>query len=88
MCGWDEVVFSEDVATFRIKWRKLQSDFRRERLLVDYLRDTWLPMKEHFMAPWVDEQLHFGATETSRVEGFHSVLKQTLSVSSSTLWFF
>ncbi len=81
MSDWDDVVFSEDVATYRMKWRKLQSNYRRESLLVDYLRTTWMPLKEHFMAPWVDEWLHLGATETSRVEGFHSVLKHTLSVS-------
>jgi hypothetical protein len=34
------------------------------------------------MAPWVDEHLHLGATETSRVEGYHAVLKKTLSVSA------
>jgi hypothetical protein len=80
MKDWDNIVFAVTVATYREKWRDLQRRYRRETALIDYIRSTWLPLKEHFMAPWVDEHLHLGATETSRVEGFHSVLKQLLTL--------
>ncbi len=81
MRDWDDVVHAESVLSYRAQWRKLQSSYRRESSLLDYLRNTWLPLKEHFMAPWVNQHLHLGATETSRVEGFHSVLKSLLAVS-------
>jgi hypothetical protein len=81
MYDWHDVVFSVDVATYLMKWRKLQNNYWRGSLLVDYLRTMWMPLKKHFITPWVDELLHLGATQISRVEGFHSVLKQTLSVS-------
>ncbi len=79
---WQKVVLAELIETYRTKWRMLQSRYRRETSLLDYLRNTWLPLKEHFMAPWVNEYLHLGARETSRVEGVHAVLKQVLGVSS------
>ncbi len=81
MRNWDEVVYSDSITTYRDQWRSLQSSYRRDTSLLDYLRNTWLPLREHFMAPWVDQHLHLGATETSRVEGFHSVLKNLMGVS-------
>ncbi len=81
MEDWDEVVHADSLSTYRTKWKELQSRYRREVGLLDYLRNTWLPLKEHFMASWVDEHLHLGATETLQVEGFHSTLKQSLGVS-------
>ncbi len=79
---WDDVVFAISVDTYREKWRDLQRRNRRGSALLDYLRDTLLPLKEHFMSSWVDKHLHLGATETSRLEGFHSGLKQLLGVST------
>jgi hypothetical protein len=81
MQEWDNVVLAQSVESYRTKWQRLQNSLRRERSLLDYLRHTWIPLKEHFMAPWVNEHLHLGATETSRVEGFHAVLKQLMGVS-------
>ncbi len=81
MQGWQDVVLAESVGTYRTKWRELQSRHRREMSLHDYLQNTWLPLKEHFMAAWVNQHLHLGATETSHVEGFHAILKQVLGVS-------
>jgi hypothetical protein len=80
---WDDVVFAESLSTYRTKSKALQSRHSRETTLLNDLQSTWILLKEHFMAPWVDEHLHLGATETSRVEGFHSVLKQCLGVSLS-----
>jgi hypothetical protein len=79
--GWQEVVLAESVGTYRTKWRELQSKHRRETSLLDYLRNTWLPLKEHIMAAWVNQHLHLGAIKMSRVEGFHAILKQVLGVS-------
>jgi hypothetical protein len=81
MSDWDEMVNTNSVVTYRAKWRTMQSNYRREVALLDYLRNSWLPLREHFMAPWVDEHLHLGATKTTCVEGFHSVLKNFLGVS-------
>jgi hypothetical protein len=81
MQEWDEVTFAESVTVHRARWRKLQQSYRQEVALISYLRNTWLPLKEKFMSPWVDERLHFGATTTSRVEGAHAVLKRYLQVS-------
>jgi hypothetical protein len=81
MQDWDGVVFSAYVVTYCKKWRDLQRRYQRDTALIKYIRDIWLPLKEHFMALWVDEHLHLGATQTSWVEGFHAVLKQLLDVS-------
>jgi hypothetical protein len=82
MEDWDGIVFARSVAIYREKWQEMQRRYRREIALIDYIRNTWLPLKEHFVSSWVDEHLHLGAMETSRVEGFHAVLKQLLSVRS------
>ncbi len=81
MEDWDAVVHAELVQSYQTKWQRLQSTYRREASLIGYLRNNWLPLEEHFMAPWVDEHLHLGVTETSRVKGFHAVLKQVMGVS-------
>jgi hypothetical protein len=73
MSNCDEVVLADSVSTYRSQWRTLQSSYRRDSSLLDYLKNMWLPLQEHFMALWVDEHLHLGATEISRVEGFHAV---------------
>ncbi len=81
MSDWDYVVLADSASTYRSRWKTLQRNNRQESSLLDYLRNTWLPVREHFFAAWVNEHLHLGATETFCVKGFHAVLKIMLGVS-------
>ncbi len=85
MDDWDDVTFAESLADYRSQWRKFQLSYRRDTVLLDYLRSTWLPLREKFMSAWVDQHLHLGATTTSRVEGAHAILKRYLQVSALSL---
>ncbi len=53
MEDWDEVVHADSLSTYCTKWKDLHSQHRRKVGLLDYLRNTWLPLKEHFMAIWI-----------------------------------
>jgi hypothetical protein len=82
MKDWDKIAFAQSVAIYREKWQEMQHRCRRETALINYIQNMWLPLKEHCVSSWIDEHLYLGTTEPSRVEGFHAVLKQLLSVSS------
>jgi hypothetical protein len=83
MQAWDRVSFAATVPAFQEEWRSFQRRYRREAAFLDYLRDTWLPVKEKLMAAWVDEVLHLGTTTMSRAESAHAVLKRYLQVSGT-----
>ncbi|SAL96772.1 hypothetical protein [Absidia glauca] len=44
--------------------------------------ETWLPFKENFCSAWINDHLHLGSVNTSRVEGAHSKMKRRLKVST------
>ncbi|KAI9920835.1 hypothetical protein PsorP6_002092 [Peronosclerospora sorghi] len=63
------------------KWATLQPCIPPQ--ITRYLEDTWLDShKEHLVAAWTKDVLHFVHAVTSRVEGIHAYLKQWLGVST------
>jgi hypothetical protein len=52
----------------------------------EYIQTTWLPWKEKFVAAWVDDSLHLGQKNTSRVEGAHATLKKYIETSVADLY--
>jgi len=43
--------------------------------VLKYLKESWIPFKEHFVAAYTDPHLHLGQRTTSRVESSHHILK-------------
>ncbi|CAG8486596.1 16233_t:CDS:2, partial [Acaulospora morrowiae] len=50
--------------------------------LGNWIIDTWLPLKKHFVSLWTNCYLHLGNVTTSWVEGSHAMLKKYLQVST------
>jgi hypothetical protein len=70
--------YNERLEAFKERWPPVA---------VKYCEDTWFtPWKELLVSAWVDQYMHFGHTETSRVEGAHSCLKATIRVSTADLF--
>jgi hypothetical protein len=45
---------------------------------MSYCEGTWLYIKEKLVAFWINQNLHFGVTVTSPIEGCHATLKSYL----------
>jgi hypothetical protein len=46
----------------------------------NYVRQTWLPLKENFVVRYVKRIRHLGSSTTSHVEGNHHVLKSYIKL--------
>jgi hypothetical protein len=80
---WHTLAASHNEETYT----SLLNDFKKEYLTshtaeVGYILETWLDLhKEKIIKAWVNQQLHFGNTVSSRGEGIHKVLKEYLKTS-------
>jgi hypothetical protein len=52
---------------------------------ISYLEGTWLYWKEKLVAYWVNQELYFGVSVTSPIEGCYATLKLYLKHRSSDL---
>ncbi|CAG8503738.1 2675_t:CDS:1 [Acaulospora morrowiae] len=84
--NWITVIKSKTEEDFNKKWEELAKKYNKNLLIVKYLQDTWLPLKKHFVSLWTDRYLHLDNVTTSRVEGFHTMLKKYLQVSTGDLY--
>lgn len=82
---WTGVVKSKTDNDFTAQWTELCTKYNEFPLIVNYIQDTWLPLKEKFISAWADQYFHLGTTVTSRVEGAHATLKRYLQVSVGNL---
>ena len=66
---------------------KAQSDFVAKEWprMAEYLEKHWWPHKELLVTAWTKHIRHWGHISTSRVEGWHSVLKEWLGSSKSDI---
>ncbi|PIA24917.1 hypothetical protein AQUCO_04100189v1 [Aquilegia coerulea] len=82
---WTELVQSNSMSSFSEGWKDFEASYKEKVVMIDYIKKTWLPLKERFVKAWTDVHLHFGNRVTSRAEGAHGVLKSYLQVSTSDL---
>ena len=82
---WTALINSHDETTFNEAWSKFEVEYKQKVVVLDYIKATWLPLKEKFVAAWTGKVAHFGNRATSRGEGAHSILKKYLQVSSGGL---
>jgi len=76
---------SQSAGTFEAAWNEFRAKFGLDSQPVQYIQSRWMPYKTHFISAWADEYLHLGETNTSRVEGSHSLLKRYLQTSTGDL---
>ncbi|MBW0491137.1 hypothetical protein O181_030852 [Austropuccinia psidii MF-1] len=70
--------------SFEDKWKKLQKQVKNTEFL-QYLENTWLPVKEYYVPAWTNQHCHLGVGSTYRVEGAHAMAKLWLQRSTGTL---
>ena len=86
MASWNAVVYSETAAEYEEQWRTLREDFASCQRAIRYLEEQWCPYKERFVHAWTNEHFHMGTTVTSRIEGSHAVLKDSIKASTVDLY--
>ena len=71
---WKTIMYAVDETIFEKLLAKSEMEYPAAAF--QYLRETWIPHKEMFVAAWTKNYRHFGSTVTSRVEGMHSSLNR------------
>ncbi|MBW0562224.1 hypothetical protein O181_101939 [Austropuccinia psidii MF-1] len=77
-------MYSSTEKSFEDNWKKLQKQVKNPEVL-QYLKDTWLPLKEYYVPAWTNHHCHLGVGSTSRVEDAHAMVKLWLQNSTGTL---
>ena len=76
LAEWHQLVASGSVDELNAAIDAIRGKYGQSHPTVwQYVNATWLPLKERFVACFVNEFPHFGSASTSRVEGNHHVLK-------------
>ncbi|MBW0569814.1 hypothetical protein O181_109529 [Austropuccinia psidii MF-1] len=76
-------MYSSTEKSFKDNW-KIQKQVKHPEVL-QYLENTWLPLKEYYLPAWTNPHCHLGVSSTSRVEGDHAMVKLWLQTSTGTL---
>ncbi|KAL6567452.1 hypothetical protein OROGR_001120 [Orobanche gracilis] len=85
LSAWADLVRSSNELVFDEAWRNLEILYKDKPIVVNYLKGTWLPLKEKFVDAWTEDKLHFGTRVSSRAEGAHLMIKKYLQVSTGDL---
>ncbi|KAI3912373.1 hypothetical protein MKX01_038435 [Papaver californicum] len=72
-----DVAFDEEFASFESKWINYPT-------CIQYIRDNWLGLKEHFVSAWTNKVKHYGYTTTKTVESAHERTSSMLGSSQGT----
>lgn len=82
---WTSLINSHDESSFNEAWSLFEAQYKENAAVLNYIRGTWIPLKEKFVNAWTGQVAHFGNRVTSRGEGAHSQLKRYLQVSTGGL---
>ncbi|KAF9590977.1 hypothetical protein IFM89_000522 [Coptis chinensis] len=75
---WADLVSATNEMGYNSQKNELKTEFKGWPSILQNLRETWLIYKEWFVTAWTEQHLHFGNTNTNRVEGAHATLKRDL----------
>ena len=76
--SWWALVSSKSAGIFTEGWQAFKGKYGDFPDIIKYISNQWIPLKTFFVDAWINEDVHFGNTSTSRVEAHHSQLKQQL----------
>ena len=85
MGDWNEVIEIGSVTNFEERWKELERKYGNHPNVIKYLKNTWEPLKEHFVTTWTSKCLHLETINTSGVKESHAALKRWLKVSTLDL---
>lgn len=78
LAAWRDCMYAESEEDFKATWLLLCREFDDQPLIVDYLRNYWLPVAADFAQYSISEYRNFGIRVTSRTECAHWLLKRLL----------
>ncbi len=86
MRAWMDLIHSQTVEELQHARQHLYNVYGVKNLaLMSYLEQHWLVFEFSVVRLWINRYMHFGNTVTSRTEGAHARLKDTLQVSTGDL---
>ncbi len=65
--------------------QSFEAQYKEKELVINYIENTWLPLKKQFVSAWTEMHTHFGNRVSSRAGGAHALLKRYLQVSTGDL---
>ncbi|MBW0512946.1 hypothetical protein O181_052661, partial [Austropuccinia psidii MF-1] len=77
-------MYSSTEKSFKDHWKKHQKQVKNPEVL-QYLENTWLPLKEYYVPVQANHHCHLGVGSTAGVEGAHSMVNIWLQDSTGTL---
>ncbi|CAG8566317.1 15593_t:CDS:1 [Cetraspora pellucida] len=84
---WQTIIGSVTEQEFMDRWNRFIECYKNKPNILNYIQETWISYKEHFIFSWTNCHLHLSNKETSRVEGAHAVFKKCLQSSMGDLEF-
>ncbi|MBW0568476.1 hypothetical protein O181_108191 [Austropuccinia psidii MF-1] len=79
-----QVIYPSTGNSFKDNWKNLHKEVKNPQVL-QYLENTWIPLKDYYVPAWTNHHCHLGVGSTSRVEGAHAIVKIWLQRSTGTL---
>ena len=86
MKEWQQVMLAKSESAMALLWMDLMIKWVGEHAgVVNYIAETWLPWKDHFVSAWTDKVMHFQQLFTTRPEGMHAALESLITLSTYDL---
>lgn len=85
MSLWKDLVQAASAEEYLRCVEKVKKFLADQPRMFFYINDTWLSVKEKFVAVWINRYLHLDNIATSRVEGAHAALKSWIPNSFANL---
>jgi hypothetical protein len=82
---WNKVMYASEEDEFLESWAAMIFKYGIFSEVINYLGNTWIPLKENFVACWINKFPHLGGHTSSRVEGAHAALKSYMNLSTGDL---
>ncbi|XP_068656492.1 uncharacterized protein [Aristolochia californica] len=80
--AWTTLINSPTELAYYRAWEAFQVDFKEKVVALNYIANTWLPLKEYFVKAWTDKHSHFQNRVSSRADDTHSKLRKYLHEST------
>ncbi|XP_077219971.1 PKS-NRPS hybrid synthetase cheA-like [Tasmannia lanceolata] len=85
LSSWNKLINSPTEIAYYEAWQAFQVAFQEKLIVLNYIANSWLPLKEHFVKAWTERHFHFGHRVTSSAQGVHAKLKKYVRLSTSDL---
>jgi hypothetical protein len=70
---WTTVINSTSVSEYHEMLQFFETQYKEKEFVINYIKNTWLLLKEQFVSAWTEMHTHFGNLVTSRAEGAHAL---------------